>query len=153
MIMFFIMIFTSVCIETIHRMITSFFKIQTCALDDCTVLLFSSVHLLIVFFIQTCASDASKSGAKDLFGSPVEGAAAAIAADESDGPPSIWVCLQCGHQVSIEINRWSLSFARIKKKICGGSFEQHVQLYVGERGSEGRERRQELMRNFLHGQL
>jgi hypothetical protein len=44
--------------------------------------------------------EAGKSSAKDLFGSPLEGAAAAVSED-ADIEPTIWVCLQCGHQVTV----------------------------------------------------
>ena len=45
--------------------------------------------------------EATKSGAKDLFGSPLEGAAAS-AVEDSEFEPTIWVCLQCGHQVGLD---------------------------------------------------
>ncbi|KAK7491576.1 hypothetical protein BaRGS_00017215 [Batillaria attramentaria] len=45
----------------------------------------------------TCTLDASRSGARDLFGSPLEGTAGA-AVEDSDVEPTVWVCLQCGHQ-------------------------------------------------------
>ncbi|PVD29251.1 hypothetical protein C0Q70_11848 [Pomacea canaliculata] len=53
----------------------------TCTIGECT----------------NCSAEASKSGAKDLFGLPLEGAAASVAED-SEIEPTIWVCLQCGHQ-------------------------------------------------------
>ncbi|KAL8603378.1 hypothetical protein ACOMHN_004229 [Nucella lapillus] len=46
---------------------------------------------------EGCVVEATRSGAKDLFGSPLEGAAA-CAAEDSDVEPTVWVCLQCGHQ-------------------------------------------------------
>ena len=49
---------------------------------------------------QSCTLEATKSGAKDLFGSPLEGAAAS-ALEDSELEPTIWVCLQCGHQVGL----------------------------------------------------
>lgn len=51
--------------------------------------------------LQSCAVEATKSGAKDLFGSPLEGAAAS-AVEDSEFEPTIWVCLQCGHQVGLD---------------------------------------------------
>ncbi|XP_076466715.1 ubiquitin carboxyl-terminal hydrolase 45-like [Babylonia areolata] len=52
-----------------------------CTLGDCT----------------GCIAEATRSGAKDLFGSPLEGAAA-CPVEDSDMEPTIWVCLQCGNQ-------------------------------------------------------
>lgn len=53
----------------------------TCTFGECT----------------SCALEGSTTGAKDLFGSPLEGAAAS-AVEDAEVELTIWVCLQCGHQ-------------------------------------------------------